>query len=323
MRSILNTLLIFGALYLLMNNAYKKEVKTAETSEQKVTQSTPTDTKIANEIATENQTSQKPQVEKLGFLSNFAANVVVKMAESEKGSDLILKLVKPLTVRLNQPVVKTNNTVFFDQTFEVLNINPITQDSTKIAYCGAEVVIDYHISKQGLRIDTKENQRIILGRGEAHPIIENLVVGMQEGQKRRGKIPYPYLGKLSIYTKNDEDKEPNVNVEVSLIEVLSPELHNIKIFDDAVSVEATQLCGYPISCNARISKIDGTKLWESKINYQLGDKVFPTIFSYSLFNKLPESTRTVISPFKYLDKLIDNMVDSSVNPDEFVLIEFK
>jgi len=100
-------------------------------------------------------------------------------------------------------------------------------------------------------------------------------------------------------------------------------LHNVKIFDDAISVEATQLCGYPISCNAHISKIDGTKLWESKIHYQLGDKVLPTLFSYSLFNKLPESTRTIISPFKYLDNLIDNMVDSSVNPDDFVIIEFK
>jgi len=322
MRSILNTLLISGVLYLLMNNAYKKEVKT-ETPEQKVTQDTATDTKIPNDKAEENQTSQKPQVEKLGFLSNFAANVVVRMAESEKGSDLILKLVKPLTVPMNQPVVKTNNTVFFDQTFEVLNINPNPQDNAKSAYCGAEVVINYHISKQGLRIDTKENQRIILGRGESHPIIENLVVGMKEGQKRRGKIPYPYLGKLSIYTKNDEDKEPNINVEVTLLQVLSPELHNVKIFDDAISVEATQLCGYPISCNAHISKIDGTKLWESKIHYQLGDKVLPTLFSYSLFNKLPESTRTIISPFKYLDNLIDNMVDSSVNPDDFVIIEFK
>lgn len=336
MRSILNTLLVFGVLYLLMYNSYKKELK-EEAPKPQVTQSSTLETKPeakleANQAIekpetkpdeTQNKETEKPQIEKLGFFSNFAANVVAKLAESDKGSDLILKLVKPMTVPLNQPTVKTNNTFYIDQTFDIINVNPNSRENPKTAYCGAEVVIDYFLTQKGIRIDTKENQRIILGRGEAHPIVENLVIGMKEGQKRRGKIPYPYLDKLIIYIKDDEDKKAGISAEVTLVQVLSPELRHVKIFDDAVSIDPTQLCGYPMSCDAHISKMDGTKLWESKIHYQLGDKTFPALFSYSLFNKLPESKRTVISPIKYLDKLVDNLVDTSVNPDDFVVIEFK
>jgi len=306
-----------------MYNSYKKELK-EEVPNKQVTQSDISEAKPVDQNKTEESpTNETPKIEKLGFFSNFAANVVTKLAQTDKGSDLILRLVKPMAAPLNQTVVKTNNAFFIDQTFDVININLNSQENAKTAYCGAEVVIDYNITQKGLRIDTKENQRIILGLGETHPIIENLVVGMKEGQKRKGKIPYPYLGKLITYAKDTEDKKSGLHAEVTLLQVLSPELLDIKIFDDSVSIDPTQLCGYPLSCNARISKLDGTKLWESKIHYQLGDKTFPALFSYSLFNKLPESIRTVISPIKYLDKLVDNIVDTSINPDDFVVIEFK
>lgn len=333
MRSILNTLLIFGVLYLLMYNSYKKEIKEEpnktqitqnETKPEAKLEATQTTEKLETKSnETQNQEIEKPQIEKLGFFSNFAANVVAKLAESDKGSDLILKLVKPITVPLNQPTVKTNNPFYIDQTFEIINVNPNSKENAKTAYCGAEVVIDYILTQKGLRIDTKENQRIILGRGEAHPIVENLVIGMQEGQKRRGKIPYPYLDKLVIYVKDNEDKKSGISAEVTLRQVLSSELRHVRMFDDSVSIDPTYLCGYPMSCDTRIYKIDGTKLWDSKIQYKLGEKDFPTLFSYSLFNKLPESKRTVISPIKYLDRLVDGMVDVSLSPDDFVIIEFK
>src|SRR6476659_4455551 len=137
MRKIFSALIFFAILLLSMQFVYYKS------KDQK-------DLPVKAQLIGEQ--NNQPNIEKLGFIENFAANIVAKLAQSDKGSDFILKLIKPLNSPTNEVISKTNNYFYINYTFDIRNFLDEQLLNSRIAYCGSTVIVDYSIFQNNKNI---------------------------------------------------------------------------------------------------------------------------------------------------------------------------
>lgn len=263
---------------------------------------------------------QDVQVRKLGFLANFLANFLVKFAESDKGQDLLLRIIKPINTESIQTNF-VNNRFYLDTIFNIQSAHLV--HSTQQCYCGSDVLVTYKVFQSNdLLIEKKE---VILHLGQENmPVLENTIVGMRKAETRTAWIPYQYASDFQRYMLSDEQKRLGLKLEVTLHKIIGPEINGIKIFDDKVSTNRTLLCGEQFIGNINITSFNGKVLFNKYVNYQLGDKNYPIIFSYAGFNKSIEHFRYTITQGKYLKKINNtNFFNFKINDDELFLIEFK
>ncbi len=275
------------------------------------------------------------QIRELSFGENFIANILIKLSESEKGGKFLLRLIRPIGIAQDKATWQTNNTNYLDTVFNIQRQSPIdtmdakaTVANNKVAYCGAEVVIDYQISKGQILAKQEQSFRLQLGQGILLAL-ENIIIGMHEGQTLSAHIPYWYAGSLQEFMSSNEEKGAGLQLNVKLIKVISPEIKNIRIFDDLVSLDEPILCGNPVSLNLKISKINGQLIFQGPLDYNLGEKNYPLIFSYALFNKPLSSNRVAIVPTSLLKnakaklgKMAEAFKYEEFKREEFVLLEF-
>jgi hypothetical protein len=271
------------------------------------------------------------KTKELGFWENFATNIIVKLSESEGGGNFLLKLIKPARSTGYKNEMKTNNASYIDTLFSIQRQEALSAKGSKgkpikteIAYCGAEVVIDYRITKGQEVLQEKQSGSLRLGEKNL-PALENIIIGMQEGQRLLAHIPYWWAGNLQQFMTSNEEKIAGLELEVTLVKVITPAIKDIKIFDDLVSIDEPIFCGNRVNLNLKISRINGQLIFQGPIDHTLGDKELPLIFSYILFNKLPSSNRTAIVPVSSLKKI--NLKPAiklqDLDQDEFILLEFE
>jgi hypothetical protein len=311
MRKIFNTLLIFGIVYFIFYKLSQNELaKMPDKADENTETTTP-------------NTQQNPEIKPLGFWSNFAANTIAKIAESEQGKELLERIVRPLTNENNEQELHINNRIYL---YSMLGIKSLKNSaSNKIAYCGADVIASYQISnEQGLIVD-KHNAELHLGDNK-NVVLENVLVDMEEGETRDANIPYWYAQELKNHMTSQKEKSEGLKLKVTLHQLKSPPITNVRIFDDIIAMQPTFLCGNEIKTNVKITKFNGEIIFNGPIQYKLGSNAYPLIFSYILFNKLPQAARTSLVPASYLKNLQHKGQQiSSKFPkasDELLLIEF-
>jgi hypothetical protein len=302
MNRVFNLLILLALLYLL----FEKFGKDNQESEQ---------------VIVLKDQGQNVEVTKLGFFANFFANTLVKIAESDKGQELVLKLVgiQDRGIEGSSPSQQVNNPSYINKIFNIKSINEV--DTNPAAYCGADVVVSYKIFNDS-QIITEENQKQIHLGDFGIPALENAIVGMKEQESRSAMIFYPHAGDFKDYMLSNEEKIKGLNIQVTLNKVLSQNIEGVRIFDDIANMNKPIICGEKISSQVKVTDFQGKTILQEKISYKVGHSKYPAIFSYALFNKPSSSTRSVIAKAKYLKSNNTKIAKEIKTDDNLVLIEF-
>jgi hypothetical protein len=317
MKKILNSCLIFGVVYLIFYQFTEIETLKSEIAKN--------EQNIESSDSQDQQSIDRPaEIRQLGFFANFAANVVAKILESENGREFLLKFIHPLTNDNREDTIPINNLNYLNRIFGIKGLKNTLSD--KVAYCGADVVVSYKIYNDLQTITQQENVSMHLG--DANLVaIENVLIGMQEGETRQATIPYWYANQYQYYMSSPKEKAAGLNLEVTLHKLASPNITNVAIFDDLTSTEHPIICGHEIKTKVKITNFNGDIIFQAPLSYRVGDNNYPSLLSYGLFNKTPEATRTLVSPAKYLkssensrNKPFDKL---NLKESELVLIELK
>jgi len=274
----------------------------------------------------------KPEFEGTSFEKTIS-KVIYNIMKTEKGRIILEKMVRPVhsSSQDRDFSIAINNRVALDN---MLNIKTKEQGIGRQAICGHKVEVDYRIiNMQDMVLDS--GQKVItLGNKEIFQGLDNVVVGMKEEELRSAIIPEKlayenryYIGKKPINRTSD------YRLEVKLLKVLS---HmdideSVRIFDNMVSLKIPMMCGDRATFHAKIEEIGGKTLLDSyaikrPITFELGNKFYPLLFSYALFNKDDKGARFVITPGKYL-KLFNSEVftildRAKISDSNYYMVQF-
>lgn len=282
--------------------------------------------KIEEQNTIIHQNGQTFEVKPLGFFANFFANFLAKLAESEKGQELVAKIFRPIEQQNLGQRKAADNFQYINSVFSIKSQPCAQNQDDKIAYCSAQVVVDYKIT-QGEKIILAEQDKKLYLYNNTIPALDNIIVGMRQGETRKAVIPYWYAGSLKSYMHSQQEKVNGLVAEITLKDMLSPVIKDVKIFDNLTDAGPVLLCGQTTKVKVKITNFKNQVLFNENINFSIGQKTLPIIFSYVLFNKLPAATRSVLAPAKYLlnhDGLLDSKLQSAFNNlEELILIEFQ
>jgi hypothetical protein len=122
-------------------------------------------------------------------------------------------------------------------------------------------------------------------------------------------------------------------LNIDLIDVIPKNFvgNDVKIFDDEIAYNLPLLCGQPAIFDAKITKLsNGEVVYDSKnngvkIGMDIGNGIYPVIFSHALHNKIPVGTRTVIAKGQLFKSFVTkNSVifkDSELPAEEYFMLE--
>jgi hypothetical protein len=280
-------------------------------------------TEIKQDISNITQSSQNIEG---GFIERTISKIMINVLKTPQGQETFIKMIQPLSDGKNTDnfVLEMNNSNFIKKIFEIEtngNEKPIK------AICGNIVDVEYLIQDFAKGTSETKRENIELGSQKADLALSNIIVGMSEGQKRKATIKEKFF--QNALSENQMPKKIEVTLH-KIIEKQFIDLSKIKIFDNVVNHYVPYLCGDKIDFEIKISKIDGTEIFKSKTgeteSYRVGDRSFPMIFAYSLFNKTKSGTRTIITPAKYLKTFDDKLFPTfniKNNNSEYYLIDIK
>ncbi len=258
------------------------------------------------------------------FIERSISKIVSNVIKTEEGKELFTKMIRPT----NSFAENNGITIKFDDK-KILNslfkMTEITQGHGMSACCGDKVKINYKLYKS----EGTENQdlELILGDSELkNNFITSLFVGMKKNSKISALVP----NNSKNLSMNDlqVDHTKYTQIEASLIEILHSDINpsEIKIFNDGFSYFLPVLCGDKIKFNLVIEDLTGKILFttekeKAKIEMNLGDKQFPAIFSYAIFNQTISVNRTIIAPAKYLRNFEKKFNLSNLNNNQYILMK--
>lgn len=285
---------------------------------------------VAPTASAEKAPSQEEKMDG-GFVERSLSQILANVIKTPEGRTLIENMIQPVA---NVAEMEKDGLIF-DYKKLVPSMFRIKTSGTGTigpASCGQKVKIQYTITKEDNTVVDSGMKAFILGSNDAIPALANVVVGMYVGQTRQAVA-------MPRYAYDDpqfqgENKIPGLNygVRVTLLAIedsiyITP--NKVKIFDDMISYQIPLLCGQPVYFDTKISKIDGTVIYDSsksnkKCEMIIGDRSMPMIFSYALFSKIPVGTRTVIFQSKYLKPFTGEWmkdVTSLVTEDEYLIMD--
>jgi hypothetical protein len=281
-------------------------------------------TEIKQDISDINQSSQNIEG---GFIERTISKVMINVLKTPQGQETFIKMIQPLNSdgqNTDSLVLEMNNSNLINKIFEIeTNGN---EKSTK-AICGNIVDVEYLIQDFAKGTSETKRENIELGSQKVDISLSTIIVGMSEGQKRKAMI------KDKFFQNGISENQMPKKIEVTLHKIIEKQfldLSKIKIFDNVVNRYVPYLCGDKIDFEIKISKIDGTEIFKSKAgetdNYRVGDRSFPMIFGYGVFNKTKSGTRTIITPAKYLKTFDDKVFPTfniKNNNSEYYIIDIK
>lgn len=269
------------------------------------------------------------------FSERMLSRVFINALKTERGRLLIEKVFQPMNVPASDPdfSMKMNDRMYLDSALHIKVANE--GNSSFKAICGHKVEIDYKIVNMGNIVLESGVKQITLGRGDIFKSVDNIVIGMREGEVRKALVPSKmayedpgYKGKKPLNKTSDykiKIKLNKINSEMSI------EPHT-KIFDSEVSFRFPILCGDRIHTQAKIAKLDGKVMYDSRkysdfLKFRLGEQSYPVIFSHGLFNKQDKGVRTLIFKGKYLESFdgtnsLPHLNLKAFNPKEYYILEF-
>lgn len=267
------------------------------------------------QTVTDNSHQETSQAQKAGddqvvllngnILEKTISKIIINTLKTDEGKAFFENILQPL----NKPIDNKNYTIPVNKDLveSFFNIHTYGNGNIGPASCGHIVTIYYQIFDMSNNLLTQDTKTFSLGSRVIMPGIDNVVVGMMVGQTREAIIPAKY----AYYRQEYRDKNvlPDSPYKVKIIlKSLMPQnfinMSDTKIFDDEIAYKLPLLCGEKVSFDAKITCLSNGKiLYDSKlsnmqISMKIGDIMYPLIFSYALYGKVPVGTRTVIAKDK-------------------------
>jgi hypothetical protein len=269
------------------------------------------------------------------FIEKSISKILNNMLTTEKGRLLIQKMIQPANTPINDPEysMRINSRGILDS---LLHIESIHEGKGRAAICGYRVNATYRVTNMNNLILDSGSKWIVLGESQIFKGIDNVLVGMKEGEKRKALIPaeYAYAG-LDYNGKKPANPTESYKVDVTLNKIASDISvgGDVRIFDDEIAFKAPLFCGDKASFKAKLMNLKGEIIFDSQENkapliLHLGSVSDPVIFSHGLFNKNDKGVRTVIFPGKYLNSFDKKNTDSifkelpKISQDDFYILEF-
>jgi len=279
-------------------------------------------------------TVPRPEIEG-GFIEKSISKVLINVIKSPEGRSFLEKVVRPaepsITGEYTQKV--NNNSI----TTELFRIERTTDGEGPKVSCGHTVTVQYEILNMQRVIVESGTKTLTLGSHDMIPALSNVIVGMQKGESRKATVPKQF----AYDSPNFSGKKPPFptdyyQIKVHLVDIKLNNFidDNVKIFDDEIAYIVPYLCGDSATFDAKIMRINGEVIYNSidkhhKITMNIGDNLYPMIFSHALFNKTPFGTRSVICTGQHLQTLSNKDLSKlfpkpypQLNQNEFFLIEF-
>jgi hypothetical protein len=301
MRKIVNLLILAIAIFLIFQQVDLQNQQNIDSKPKMILQ----------------ENGQNVEVKPLGFVANFVANILTKMATSPQGQNLVLRMVKNVDKTASVSAIKTNNEQYFNTIFGIEQQKLAPSLNFEESYCSSSVIASYKITSGGTVLLQKDNEQLDLGQ-TGIPGLDNIAIGLKPQQSRKGLLYYPYAGVLK---ESMVDKTKPLVLEVTMHQLLSPTFVGIKVFDDLASLEPPLLCAEYFNGNVKIASLSGKTLFSKAISYQIGQTAsWPKLFSYALFNKLPQAKRTIITPSIFCKGILTK---EQIKANKMVLIELQ
>lgn len=269
------------------------------------------------------------------FIERSLSKIFANILKTEQGRDAFIKLIHPVNTNhftSNGICLRTKDPI--KSIFDIKDIS-LLPAAKGPACCGQTVAIKYIITDENSKFITEQAKNLILGAEKPSSVIENIVVGMRIGEIREAVVSSYHLTTADI---NVDNKSRAYKITVTLNDIESPiniPPHAIRIWDQPDEHYAPPcLCGHKISFDVRISQLDGTIIYDTtakqqRIEMVVGDKHYPIIFSYALFNKIPSGERIVLAKGEYLRSITSNdenkfmqELNLNINVNEFLILEF-
>lgn len=279
-------------------------------------------------------TAPRPEIEG-GFIEKSISKVLINVIKSPEGRSFLEKVVRPADQSITgEYTQKVNNNSITTELFRMEKTAP--GEGPKVS-CGHTVTVQYEILNMQRVIVESGTKTFTLGSHDIIPALSNVIVGMQKGESRKAMAP-----KLFAYdSPNFSGQKPPFptdyyQIKAQLLEIKLNNFidDNVKIFDDEIAYIVPYLCGDSATFDAKIMRTNGEVIYNSidkkhKITMNIGDNLYPMIFSHALFNKTPFGTRSVICKGQHLQNLENKEVRKlftkphhHLDQDEFFLIEF-
>ena len=269
-----------------------------------------------------NKNSKAENNEDIGFIQRTFSNIMTDFLKTPEGQSVLLKMVQPINNDLtnsNHFSYEMNNKNIIDKNFNIVTNG---EEKNSKALCGHMVDIEYKLQKSGEKEIISKSATLKLGDPSVTIGLSSLITGMSEGQKRTAMVPETLL-----FESHDANQ---AIIEVQLNKIISKKFidnSKVKIFDNIISNQLPYLCGETVNIDIKISKFNGEVVYQSMkdepIKYRIGDKKFPIILSYSLYNKPKVGMRTVIAPGKYLKDFNEgkSVLNLNLNNNEYYILE--
>lgn len=261
-----------------------------------------------------------------GFIEKTLSGILINVLKTEEGREFLENLVTPL----DQPIsgsghgYKMNNDMLISNMMKIKTFGNVKGGS---ASCGHLVTVNYRvISMSGILLSEK-TETFPLGSKHDLPGLDAVIVGMYVGQTRHATIPVKLVDTKQVNSKNI------YKIEVELKNILPQNFvdNSAKIYDDEIAYGLPLLCGQNVVYDAKIIKLsDGTILFDSKekgtpISMEIGNQIYPVIFSHALHNKIPVGTRTIIANGRLFKSYVDDnspiFKEYNLNNNEYYMLE--
>lgn len=329
MQKFINLITIGAIIYVLVTGKFIDFLQTTNNNSNDVVDSSSATTEI---------NSKEPEFNELegNFFEKSLSKVLINVLKTDTGKQLFKNLVHPVEQKSNLAVssnTKINNIALINYIFDIKDITKIPEAKGP-AYCGQTVTISYRITDENDVIIEEKVKTLKLGDTRKADSIDNITVGMRVGEVREAIIPQQYMN-LDTVTNQSNSKAYKIQITLQDIASLTSINQNeIRIWDDEiVPYKVPYLCGHFATFDAKISKLDGTVIYDTtsedqKIEMHLGENDYPMIFSYALFDKIPAGKRTVLTKGKYFRNSLDKEpiklsydLQSKLLADEFFILE--
>ena len=270
---------------------------------------------------------QKPAEFSGNFIEKTISSVLLNVLKTDEGRLFLESLIQPMNkaVAGSGNGFEMNSDKFINSLFK---INTFGDGEKGPASCGHIVTIQYKILSLTNSILEENTATFPLGSNKIAPGLDAVIVGMKTGQTRHATISSKYFPETS------SNKLSSFKVNILLKEIMPENFidDTVKIFDDQLSYRVPLFCGGKAVYDAKITKLsDGKVIYNSvdtgtKITMQIGNLVYPMIFSHALHNKIPVGNRTVITKGKFFKSYASNF--STIFPEtmlpenEYFMLEF-
>lgn len=242
------------------------------------------------------ETVKEPEITG-GFVERTLSRVLINVLKTEQGRIFMENILTPANKPLTGGKVgyKINNDNLISALFK---INSFGEGTEGPASCGHLVKVHYKVLMNNDVVIKEATEAFPVGsKSEDIPGLDPIIVGMRVGETRQATVPNKYIHENGVEGKR------SYKIHVSLLEVMPKNFvgDDVKIFDDEIAYHLPLLCGQRTIFNAKVTRLtDGKVMYNSKdkgtkLNMQIGNVVYPLIFSHALHNKIPVGTRTVIA----------------------------